>query len=89
MKQQDDWRLFKDQINYLYKSMLLHHSYTPASPNNDHDHCEFCMGKFGFDETDLHYGYSTEDNYTWICENCFKDFKKMFKWNVKEGGKDG
>ena len=26
--------------------------------------------------------YCTIDNYHWICENCFNDFKDMFKWTV-------
>ncbi|MDT7806778.1 MAG: hypothetical protein QOJ70_591 [Acidobacteriota bacterium] len=30
----------------------------------------------------LHEGYATEDNYRWICEQCFKDFKDLFEWKV-------
>jgi hypothetical protein len=30
----------------------------------------------------LHEGYCTIDNYHWICETCFHDFKDMFKWKV-------
>lgn len=78
----DDWRLLRGQLNYLYGSTLIHHNYKSSSKTNDHDHCEFCMQKFGFGAADLHIGYSTEDNDIWICEKCYKDFNKLFNWNV-------
>lgn len=87
MNQNDDWRLYKGQIEYLYKTSLLHHAYTPCNSNIDHDHCEFCMAKFGTNLDELNYGYSTVNNYTWICEDCYNDFKEMFKWNVMETNK--
>lgn len=30
----------------------------------------------------LHQGYATQDDYRWICESCFEDFKEMFEWTV-------
>lgn len=77
-----DWRLLRGQEQYLSGVSLVWHKYRPKNPNNDHDHCEFCMEKFGFSESDLHYGYSTLDNDIWICKICFEDFKKDFKWKV-------
>ncbi len=50
----------------------------------DHDHCTFCSAKFmvpGTPDT-LHEGYTTKDNYHWVCPQCFEDFKEMFKWTV-------
>ncbi len=79
----DDWRLFRGQEKYLHGVTLIQQSYKPKSPYNDHDHCEFCMDKFGQDRNDLDYGYSTEDNDIWICSDCYNDFKEMFKWTVK------
>ena len=29
-------------------------------------------------------GYCTEDQYHWVCKDCFEDFKKQFQWNVAE-----
>lgn len=84
MINESDWRLFREQIKYLYKKELIYHKYTPKFIVNDHDHCEFCMGKFGFENDSFHYGYSTEDNYTWICEQCYKDFKNRFEWILKK-----
>lgn len=78
----NDWRLFRNQIEYLYKAKLFFHAYTPKNKNNDHDHCEFCMEKFGFNKSDLHQGYSTEDNDIWICEECYNNFNDMFEWEV-------
>jgi hypothetical protein len=30
----------------------------------------------------LHAGYTTADNYRWICAQCFADFADMFDWVV-------
>jgi hypothetical protein len=30
----------------------------------------------------LHQGYTTTDDYHWICETCFGDFKHLFEWIV-------
>lgn len=78
----NDWRLLKGQEEYLQGVTLIHHDYTPASPSNDHDHCEFCMDKFGFAPEYLHAGYSTTDNNIWICSQCYEDFKRQFEWKV-------
>lgn len=78
----DDWRLLKGQENYLYGVQLIYHAYIPANPHNDHDHCEFCMEKFGNSPKCLHVGYSTIDNEIWICEQCYYDFKKQFEWKI-------
>ena len=80
---QEDWRLFKQQEKYMYGILLIKQPYKPQNKNNDHDHCEFCMNKFGFGIDDLHYGYSSEDRSIWVCEQCYEDFKNKFKWKVK------
>lgn len=82
----NDWRLFREQGKYLHGVTLIEQSYKPGSPANDHDHCEFCMAKFGNASDALKYGYSTEDNNIWICPQCYNDFKKQFEWNVKKKG---
>jgi hypothetical protein len=30
----------------------------------------------------LHVGYATEDDYRWICDSCFAEFKDQFRWVV-------
>ena len=80
----NDWRLLREQEKYLYGVTLVHHSYETNSQVNDHDHCEFCMQKFGRNTEDLKYGYSTEDNSIWICPQCYNDFKEQFAWVVKK-----
>ncbi|MGQ0679593.1 MAG: hypothetical protein ACT4OM_08060 [Actinomycetota bacterium] len=30
----------------------------------------------------LHVGYTTSNQYHWICEDCFRDFCGMFGWTV-------
>lgn len=78
----NDWRLFREQEKYLYGVTLIQQSYAPSNSFNDHDHCEFCMEKFGNGTDELKHGYSTGDNNIWICPQCYEDFKKRFAWNV-------
>ncbi len=80
----EDWRLFRQQENYLSNAVLIRHEYKPINKNNDHDHCEFCMTKFYEFTDDLHFGYSTQYGEVWICEQCFEDFKEKFNWKVKK-----
>ena len=80
---ENDWRLFREQERYLKGAVLVAQKYRPADPQNDHDHCEFCMAKFSAVPDDLHFGYSTKDYKIWICEQCFDDFKQMFDWKLE------
>lgn len=40
------------------------------------------MEKFSDNPNDLQIGYCTGDCYYWICEECYEDFKNLFKWTV-------
>ena len=85
MAETSDWRL-RGQEKYLAGASLAHRSYRPyaANRNWDHDHCAFCWAKFMVqDRPDvLHEGYTTQDDYFWICERCFQDFREQFRWTV-------
>ena len=86
---QADWRL-QGQARYLQGVNLVHRQYRryPGNPDWDHDHCEFCGSKFMVEDYPevLHQGYTTEDDYHWICDPCFADFREMFNWQVVEAG---
>jgi len=82
----EDWRL-QGQEAYLTGVTLYHKEYTRYSEAWDHDHCEFCgisFAEVGLIPEALHVGYTTSDNYRWICDKCFLDFKDTFQWNVAE-----
>jgi hypothetical protein len=83
MVAKDDWRL-RNQERYLKGASLYRLQYEPASEQNDHDHCEFCITKFMRAGTPdvLHEGYATQDRYRWICPTCFDDFREMFGWTA-------
>lgn len=80
---EDDWRL-RWQEDYLQGVALQRKTYRKPSKTWDHDHCEFCWAKFSEREHDLHEGYCTLDQYYWICDECFRDFKEKFEWQVEE-----
>ena len=76
----NDWRL-TNQFEYLLKKRIKKVSFNEF-PQKDHEHCSFCWGKFGHSSEFLQDGYCTEDEYHWICEKCFEDFKEQFKWSL-------
>ena len=75
-----DWRL-QGQDQYLQAVALTKKHYVKYRADWEHDHCEFCSIKFSEAEPDaLQEGYATDDNYHWVCETCYNDFKKQFGW---------
>jgi hypothetical protein len=87
-KEEGDWRL-TNQEKYLKGVTLIHRKYRqyPRNPDWDHDHCSFCWAVFmvGGESGNLEEGYSTEDEYHWVCPQCFEDFRETFGWSVREG----
>jgi len=82
-KQEDDWRL-QGQESWKNET-LVYKNYSDRKTETDHDHCEFCMNKFSDTISDaLNIGYTTQDDYHWICEECFADFKDRFNWTIKK-----
>jgi hypothetical protein len=79
-----DWRLW-GQERYLQGKVLQYKAYTAPRPSWDHDHCDFCGAKFMELQAEdiLNEGYTTEDEYYWICEGCFEDFRELFQWTLK------
>lgn len=75
----DDWR-YTGQDRYLQAVSLKYCAFD--GKKHDHEHCGFCFAKFSDLEGDLHVGYTTEDEYHWICEKCFQDFKSLFNWKI-------
>jgi hypothetical protein len=84
MHDKKDWRL-TNQEKYLKGITLQLKKYKRDRDGWDHDHCEFCWEKFSesLSETVLNEGYATEDNYRWICTQCFEDFKDLFGWKIR------
>ena len=78
-----DWRL-TNQMEYLQGVKLYWREYSRWSESWDHDYCVFCFSKFMVQDLPdvLHEGYSTEEQYHWICKGCFEDFKEQFQWDV-------
>lgn len=80
----DDWRL-TNQLSYMKGLALSWREYVAPSETWDHDHCEFCFQKFmpapGGEDIETA-GYTTEDEYRWVCGQCFEDFRDLFEWRV-------
>ena len=78
MMNKNDWRL-TNQMNYLFQKTLIKKHYQPFHKGWEHEHCEFCETRI---DSSLPFAYATEDDYHWICEECYQDFKEMFQWKV-------
>jgi hypothetical protein len=80
----DDWRL-QGQERYLKGASLYWTTWKQSREHWDHDHCAFCGAKFmaGDNPEFLHEGYTTADEYHWICKPCVDDFKDMFGWHIE------
>lgn len=77
-----DWR-WGNQKKYMDDIVIVHRKYSEKETKNNHDHCEFCWATLGLDVPDNVDSYCTEDEYRWICPECYNDFKEYFKWTLK------
>jgi hypothetical protein len=80
-----DWRL-QGQERFLKSVQLVKKHYRKHRNGWDHDHCEFCGAKLSEHPGDLNFGYVSTDDYHWVCENCFNDFREEFQWTVVDPG---
>lgn len=82
MTEETDWRLM-GQENWLADRRVGWAEWFSNRPGWDHDHCALCSAEFAATKTDhVDYtaGYVTaDDNYTWVCEPCFADFRDRFR----------
>jgi hypothetical protein len=78
----DNWRI--DNAKSTRGSVLYFRKYKRFSEDWDHDHCEACWAKFMeiASAEILTEGYATEDNYRWICPQCFQDLKEEMHWKL-------
>jgi hypothetical protein len=79
-----DWRLHGQEA-FLKGATLVRRDARLSSqhPRWELDHCVFCSAKFSVDESDqTHAGYATPDDWWWICETCFRDFRDRFGWKL-------
>ncbi len=70
-------------MNYMHCVGLKKVNYK-ATETNDHQHCAFCMGKFGESDDWMRSGYCPLNGYHWVCEACFRDFQEQFAWSLTE-----
>lgn len=93
---EEDWRLM-GQERFLQGAAFRHKPYRAWRENWDHDHCAFCTRRFvekgaPSDDPDAQTrGYAAigrgpqgEDDYHWVCDECFGDFQDRFGWTVVE-----
>lgn len=78
----NDWRL-NGQQKYLNHVKLKHIKFSNLQyDKSNHEHCEFCLEKISIFSDCIHEAYCTEDEYHWICDDCYNDFKDIFDWKI-------
>ena len=69
-----------EEKDYLHDRKLQHREYLDKLPN--HEHCELCWNRFSEYEEDLQSGYYEIESKSWICKNCYDNFKELFRWKL-------
>ncbi len=67
----------------LHNKRLVYKVYKGPFPGDDHEHCTLCWQKISAYPEDHHSGYYEESSHSWICKNCFSQFKKLFGWEIE------
>lgn len=49
-----------------------------STPDQDHEHCNFCGAKFSPRERDLWFGYAPSDASSWVCPECFALYRESY-----------
>jgi hypothetical protein len=76
-----DWRV--DNGKHTRGAVLTLKEYLAPSDKWDHEHCVCCWAKFVESAPGaLSEGYTTKDNYHWICPQCFRDLKGEMEWTL-------
>jgi hypothetical protein len=78
-----DWRLINGG-DYLQGLVLTRKEWRQSRPHWDHDHCELCWATFGprAMADAFQVGYTDQDEYRWVCETCFADFREHYGWQT-------
>lgn len=75
----DDWRRQGQEVT-LAGRCFEWLAYSPASAEWDHDHCAFCWVKFmvgaNAPPDAIGEGYRTREGDSWVCRECFEDFRE-------------
>lgn len=76
------------QESYLCGRSMRLARWTPYRQGWDHDHCDFCAAEISDDPTG-HAAYkeawvTADDDYSWVCPECFNDFRERFGWVVTD-----
>jgi hypothetical protein len=86
----EDWRLALLESPYIYDLIFFWTTYKSPGPQWDHAHCDGCNTKFvepGFSPCDcdriLHEDYQATEGPTWLCAECFREFRDHFRWRLK------
>ena len=85
------------QEQFLQGAAFRRKPYRAWREDWDHDHCAFCQrrlvekGTPSDDPEAQTVGYAApgrgpqgEDDYHWVCDECFADFRDRFEWTVVE-----
>lgn len=81
MGEQSNERL-TGQRKWLQGKTLYWRRWVAPRESWDHDHCEFCFAHICDREDGQPEGWTTEDEYHWVCKSCCEDFREVFEWSL-------
>lgn len=87
-EQPNDWRYQNGLDKGLQGVTLTLKQFEVKKENWDHEHCSLCWQKImDSDSPEVErFGYTDEEEFEWICPDCFETFREKFSWIVKPDG---
>ena len=86
-EQEKQWKenIYKNGLSdYEYlKDIVISFQKFYGTELNDHVHCELCWDKISMFDSDLNYGYVSDDGKIWLCPDCVNNFKQLLCWKIK------
>lgn len=77
----EEWYMWSYRAKtYLHNKILELRPYE----SEDHDHCEICWARFSKHPDDMQNGYYEMSSNSWVCVDCYKSFKDLFRWEQEE-----
>ena len=74
-----EWYVLEyERKDYLHNKRIFFQRY--SGTNGNHRHCELCWNRFSGDAKDLQAGYYEPNSKSWICNDCYENYGKLFGW---------
>ena len=84
MSEKKEWYIEQFEDNeHLHNKILKKVQFGLPYSHSDHEHCEHCWARISNVEGDDHQGYYEPTSDSWICEECYNEYRELYGWSVE------